>query len=91
MNKLKEKVEALLLPAWSLEEIQKYLDCSRSYAVQIKNATEKKYGAIEVDKGKGKTNVSSDAVIKMMGGKDRLTEMQIITSAFMLGVKNNDN
>lgn len=78
MASIKDRLILLTQPAWSVSDIQSYLDCSREYAVQIKNATEVKYGAIAIDKGKGKTKVSADSVIKMLGGTDRRTEAELL-------------
>ena len=78
MSDTLEKMKVLTLPGWDVSDIEKYLDCSKGYAVQIKNQTEAKYGAIAIDKGKGKTKVSADNVIKMLGGTDRKTEAEIL-------------
>ena len=78
MSDTLEKMKVLTLPGWTVSDIEKYLDCSKEYAVQLKNQTEAKYGVIAIDKGKGKTKVSADSVIKMLGGTDRKTEAEIL-------------
>ena len=72
-----KQVNVLLKPGWSVTDIEEYLNCSREYANQIKIATEAKYGCIPLDKGKKKTKVRADDVIKIVGGVDRLTELNL--------------
>lgn len=86
METLKKKLNALTKSAWFASDIRDYLDCSMEQANQIKKATEEKYGAIYLDKHKTQRRVSADNVIKVLGGTDRVTEMQILSIQFNLPV-----
>lgn len=83
MQNLKE----LLKPSWFASDIANYLDCSMAYANEIKSKVESEVGCIPLDKGKKQTRVSADAVIKFLGGIDRLTELKI-RMIFEQGVNN---
>lgn len=69
--------EVLLKSNWFASDIAEFYDCSLTRANNIKAMVEKVYGATEIDKDSERRTVSADNVIKVMGGTDRLTEMQI--------------
>lgn len=67
----------LLKSNWFASDIAAFYDCSLVRANNIKAKVEYLYGATDIDKDSERKTVSADNVIKVMGGTDRLTEMQI--------------
>lgn len=67
----------LLKSYWFASDIAEFYGCSLTRANNIKATVENLYGNTEIDKDSERKTVSADAVIKVMGGTDRLTEMQI--------------
>lgn len=73
-----DKVIALSKPNWNIDDIQAFLNCSRSYAVKIKNAVLEQYGSTKATADNQQKAVKADNVIEFLGGVDRLTEISII-------------
>lgn len=71
------KIEALLKSNWFASDIADYYGCSLEKANSIKAKVEYEYGVIKADEHSQRKSVSADDVIKVMGGKDRLTELEI--------------
>ena len=67
----------LLKSNWFASDIAAFYDISLTRATNIKARVENVYGATDIDKDSERRTVSADNVIKVMGGTDRLTEMQI--------------
>ena len=70
--------KVLMKSNWFASDVQAYYGCSQAKAINIIATVKKEYGVIQADKNSEKQSVSADDVIKVMGGKDRLTEMQIL-------------
>lgn len=73
---------------WFASDIAEYYDCSLTRANNIKAKVEELYGATEIDKQSERKTVSADNVIKVMGGVDRLTELQIYKLLKNIGEQN---
>jgi uncharacterized ubiquitin-like protein YukD len=73
---------------WFASDIAEYYDCSLTRANNIKAKVEELYGATEIDKQSERKTVSADNVIKVMGGIDRLTELQIYKLLKNIGEQN---
>lgn len=67
----------LLKSNWFASDIAAFYDCSMVRANNIKAKVERYYGNTQIDEDSERKTVSADDVIKVMGGTDRLTEMQI--------------
>lgn len=68
----------LSLSKWYSEDIAAFYGISKKTAETIKTMVEHEGGIAPIDKSKERKAVSADKVIQLMGGKDRLTEIQIL-------------
>ena len=74
---MKRDYSVLLKPYWYSSDIQSYFGFSKTYADQIKSAVESDCGVIPAHVDNERRAVCADDVIKYLGGKSRLEEMQI--------------
>lgn len=72
------KIEILEKSNWYASDIQEFYGISKPYAEKIKNMVANSGFVAPVDQAQKNQSVIADAVIKFMGGKDRLTEIQIL-------------
>lgn len=75
---MEEKLKLLEKPFWFASDIQKYYGMSKGQSEFVKNWVKEKKGVPSFYEDKERQAVSADHVIEVLGGKDRLTESQII-------------
>ena len=75
---LLSKLTVLTKPYWFASDIQIYLNCSLSRANRLKQVVENKYGVITEHEDREFQAVKADDVIKAIGGKSRLEEIEIL-------------
>lgn len=75
---LLKRIKALNKSYWFASDIKDYLDCSMKKANKIKNLVANKYGVIEENEEDEKQAVSADCVLKLIGGSNRLDELEIL-------------
>lgn len=63
---------------WFASDIQEYYGISKPHAEKIKNIVAAKGCVAPIDLDQKQQSVIADEVIRFMGGKDRLTEIQIL-------------
>lgn len=68
----------LLLSKWTANDIADFYGIGLSYANEIKTKVQNMGYVAPIDEGKERKSVIADKVIQVMGGKDRLTEIQIL-------------
>lgn len=79
MEQIQDRDFSMLLKSnWFASDIEAYYGISKSTADYIKKSVENLGHIPPCDKGKERRSVIADEVIKFMGGKDRLTEIQIL-------------
>ena len=76
------KLELLNKSCWFASDIQQYLQCSKKKAIKIKNIVAQQYGVIQEHTECNNQAVSTDNVIKCIGGNSRLEEITILKNTY---------
>ena len=82
-------VKVLEKSNWYVSDIQEYYGISKPYAEKIKSIVANKGYVAPVDINNSQQSVIADEVIRFMGGKDRLTEIQILNELKKYGEEGN--